>query len=197
MRSKSSRRDHTESSLYEAWSKGKPADLVRSARTDSTVLSVRMRRSTLRLLTEAARDRGKGPATLARELIEQGLASVSGGDLTLAARVLERLLEASTGKPTVREKTGESYLAAWRSFCSPFNEFRSHIHEQPLLTRAPEILGYLEGSVQSPGPEPITQDSWFSLFAPVSEEYGSGWWRNASLGSSTKPAAKQFSDERG
>jgi predicted DNA-binding protein len=47
---------------------------VERRRTESVVLSVRLPRHVFRELILAARREGKGPATLARELIEEGLA---------------------------------------------------------------------------------------------------------------------------
>jgi predicted DNA-binding protein len=62
------------------------------AKSLASVLSVRMSRDLLKELTEAARSVGKGPATLARELIEQGLVEDFAASPALIGRVLSRLL---------------------------------------------------------------------------------------------------------
>jgi hypothetical protein len=80
--------------LKEAWQKGQPVELDRSgAETSSSVLSVRMPRSLLKELSTAARRIGKGPATLARELIEQGLALEHPASNEVLGRVLGRVIQ--------------------------------------------------------------------------------------------------------
>jgi predicted DNA-binding protein len=80
--------------LKEAWQKGQPVELDRSgAETSSSVLSVRMPRSLLKELSTAARRIGKGPATLARELIEQGLALDHPASNEVLGRVLGRVIQ--------------------------------------------------------------------------------------------------------
>ena len=74
------------------WETAAPVEVTRPGRAMTSVLSVRMSRDLLRELTVAARREGTGPATLARELIEQGLAADPEASTALAARVLERLL---------------------------------------------------------------------------------------------------------
>jgi hypothetical protein len=80
--------------LKEAWQRGQPVELDRSgAETSSSVLSVRMPRSLLKELSTAARQIGKGPATLARELIEQGLALGHPTSNEVLGRVLGRVIQ--------------------------------------------------------------------------------------------------------
>ena len=80
--------------LKEAWQRGQPVELDRSgAETSSSVLSVRMPRSLLKELSAAARRIGKGPATLARELIEQGLALDHPASNEVLGRVLGRVIQ--------------------------------------------------------------------------------------------------------
>jgi hypothetical protein len=85
--------------LKEAWQRGQPVELDRSGpETSSSVLSVRMPRSLLKELSTAARRIGKGPATLARELIEQGLALDHPASNEVLGRVLGRVIQQIPGE---------------------------------------------------------------------------------------------------
>jgi hypothetical protein len=84
------------------WEEATPVRVARRRGDLTTVLSVRLPRDILRALTLAARREGKGPGTLARELIERGLAEGGSASPARIARVLARLLTA----PPVSEPTG-------------------------------------------------------------------------------------------
>jgi len=75
------------------WRKSRPTKVDRPAERMTTVLSVRMPREVIRALTIVAREQDKGPSTLARELIEKGLALESGAPSSLAFQVFGRILE--------------------------------------------------------------------------------------------------------
>ncbi len=79
------------------WEKGEPTKLDRPSRAMTSLLSVRLPRDVLRQLTLAARQQGKGPATLARELIEQGLTLEETELRPIFLRVLARFLEKMEG----------------------------------------------------------------------------------------------------
>ena len=65
----------------------------RASNAMTSILSIRLPREVFRALSIAARRRGKGPTTLARELIEQGLAEDRSESPVLALRVLTRFFE--------------------------------------------------------------------------------------------------------
>ncbi len=71
----------------------KRVELQRPAGPMTTILSVRMPREVFHALSVVARQQEKGPATLAREFIERGLAQEPIESPTLAMRLLGRLLE--------------------------------------------------------------------------------------------------------
>lgn len=76
------------------WEEAQPVEVERR-RTESSVLSVRLGRLVFRELVLRARREGKGPATLARELIEEGLARKEGASVSLVAELLVRRLSES------------------------------------------------------------------------------------------------------
>ena len=58
----------------ELWSRGEEIAISRGkGKGKSTVFSMKMDRELLKVLVEQARDKGIGPSTFARELIEEGL----------------------------------------------------------------------------------------------------------------------------
>lgn len=77
------------------WEEATPVRVARRRGELSAVLSVRLPRQVLRDLTLAARSQGKGPGTLARDLIEQGLTMQARPSRALIAAVLTRLLEST------------------------------------------------------------------------------------------------------
>jgi plasmid stability protein len=77
------------------WDEAAPVQVTRRRGELTTVLSVRLPRQILRELTLVARRHGKGPGTLARELIEQGLAAEGSASPVRIASVLVRLLESA------------------------------------------------------------------------------------------------------
>lgn len=91
-----SRRDVSRRQAQQMWEEATPVRVTRRRGELSAVLSVRLPRQVLRDLTLAARSQGKGPGTLGRELIEQGLATQARPSRALIAAVLTRLLESTT-----------------------------------------------------------------------------------------------------
>src|ERR1700674_4689966 len=86
----------------------------------TTVLSVRMRRDVVKELAKAARAAAKPPATLARELIELGLALDHPASAALLGRVLVRLIEqtgASSAAPQIDSVVATSLVSqgSWLS----------------------------------------------------------------------------------
>jgi plasmid stability protein len=77
------------------WDEAAPVQVTRRRGELTTVISVRLPRQILRELTLAARRHGRGPGTLARELIEQGLAAEGGASPFRIASVLAHLLESA------------------------------------------------------------------------------------------------------
>jgi hypothetical protein len=75
------------------WDEATPAEVERRPRAMTSVLSIRMPRELFAELEIAARSQGKGPTTLARELIEQGLAAGPSASVPLLARVASRLAD--------------------------------------------------------------------------------------------------------
>jgi len=108
--------------LKEAWQQGQPVEMDRSgADTSSSVLSVRMPRTLLKELSTEARRIGKAPATLARELIEQGLALDHPTSSAVLSRVLGRLIqqlpEEATGGTWIPIYSGPALsIASWLSY---------------------------------------------------------------------------------
>ena len=75
------------------WQEAAPVEVDRRPRPMNTVVSIRMPRELLRELEITARSQGKGPTTLARELIEQGLAVGPSASVPLLAKVASRLAD--------------------------------------------------------------------------------------------------------
>lgn len=75
------------------WRGAKRVRVGRPTRAMTSLLSVRMPREVFRALSTTARRQGKGPTTLARELIEHGLVQEPAASAALVFRVLARLLE--------------------------------------------------------------------------------------------------------
>ncbi len=84
--------DLTKEEAMRLWKQGRPVEVERR-RAESSVLSVRLPRHVFDELVAEAQRQGKGPATLARELIEEGLAQRDGVSPALLARVLAQRLE--------------------------------------------------------------------------------------------------------
>lgn len=76
----------------ELWRSAKRVEVERPTRAMTSILSVRMPREVFRTLSMVARRQGKGPATLARELIEEGLIREPEASRTLALSVVARVL---------------------------------------------------------------------------------------------------------
>ncbi len=79
----------TKEEALRLWEQARPVEVERRRR-ESSVLSVRLPSHVFDELVREARWQGKGPATLARELIEEGLAQREQASLPL---LLERLAE--------------------------------------------------------------------------------------------------------
>ncbi|OFW79127.1 MAG: hypothetical protein A2Z48_04725 [Actinobacteria bacterium RBG_19FT_COMBO_70_19] len=75
------------------WGEATPVEVERRPGGLNTVLSIRMTSDLLGELELAARGQGKGPTTLARELIEQGLAAGPSASVPLLAKVASRLAD--------------------------------------------------------------------------------------------------------
>ncbi len=174
----------------ELWRKGEPAKVERSLRSDSTVLSVRMPRETLRYLTVFAREQGKGPGTLARELIEQGLSLESAPSSNITARVLGRLLEVQEERRPWATQGG-GLITGLLSSSSPAglvirrSAGPGSTDELLLWPRASFTIRQTTRSHCSDAP------CVFSLLSP-SDRPSSGWWRYASLATLTSPAGEDL-----
>ncbi len=100
------------------WEEATPVQVERRPRAMDTVLSIRMPRELLRELEIAARSQGKGPTTLARELIEQGLALGPSASVPLLAKVASRLAEEAArmvrGRPSPGRAAKKPSTAARR-----------------------------------------------------------------------------------
>jgi predicted DNA-binding protein len=80
----------TKEEALRLWEEARPVEVERR-RAESSVLSVRLSHHVFDELVEEARRQGKGPATLARELIEEGLARKEGTSPALILETLARL----------------------------------------------------------------------------------------------------------
>ena len=96
------RRDVGRRRAQQMWEEATPVRVARRRGELSAVLSVRLPRQVLRDLTLMARSHGKGPGTLARELIEQGLAMQGQPSPALIAAVLARFFESTTATQQMR-----------------------------------------------------------------------------------------------
>jgi hypothetical protein len=90
------------------WEEATPVQVDRRPRAMDTVLSIRMPRELLRELEIAARSQGKGPTTLARELIEQGLALGPSASVPLLAKLASRLAEETARMAGGPHPTGQA-----------------------------------------------------------------------------------------
>lgn len=90
------------------WREATPVEVERRPRAMSSVLSIRIPRELLRELESAARSQGKGPTTLARELIEQGLAAGPTASVPLLAKVASRLADETAGMARGSSATGRA-----------------------------------------------------------------------------------------
>ena len=90
------------------WEEATPVEVERRLGRMNTVLSIRMTNELLGELEIAARSRGKGPTTLARELIEQGLALGPSASVPLLAKVASRLAEETARMARGRSGKGRS-----------------------------------------------------------------------------------------
>ncbi len=87
-------RDISHEEAQRMWEQGTPVEVERPPRgAMNTVLSIRMTNELLRELEITARSQGKGPTTLARELIEQGLALGPSPSVPILAKVAARLAD--------------------------------------------------------------------------------------------------------
>ncbi len=92
----------TKEETRQLWDTAQPVEVERRRR-ESSVLSVRLPFHVFDDLVREAYLRGKGPATLARELIEEGLARGEDAPLVLLAlRLAQRLQEPVREAPLVR-----------------------------------------------------------------------------------------------
>jgi predicted DNA-binding protein len=98
-------REEEEMSKEEAlrlWEEARPVEVERR-RAESSVLSVRLPHHVFDELVEEARRQGKGPATLARELIEEGLARREDtSPVLLLESLARRFRNLERGQPRVR-----------------------------------------------------------------------------------------------
>ena len=90
------------------WEEATPVEVERRPGGMNTVLSIRMKDELLGELEIAARSQGKGPTTLARELIEQGLALGPSASVPLLAKVASRLAEETAGMARGRRSAGRA-----------------------------------------------------------------------------------------
>ena len=90
------------------WREATPVEVERRPGAMDTVLSIRMTNDLLRELEIAARSQGKGPTTLARELIEQGLAAGPSASVPLLAKVASRLANETAQLARGRRATGRT-----------------------------------------------------------------------------------------
>ena len=92
----------TEEEALRLWKEAQPVKVERR-RSGSSVLSVRLSDPVFDELVLEAQRQGKGPATLARELIEEGLARKEAAPLALLfERLAQRLWELEWKAPFVR-----------------------------------------------------------------------------------------------
>lgn len=92
----------TKEEALRLWKEARPVKVERR-RSGSSVLSVRLPDRVFDELVLEARRQGKGPATLARELIEEGLARREEAPLPLFfERLAQRLRELQRQAPSVR-----------------------------------------------------------------------------------------------
>lgn len=90
------------------WEEATPVEVERRPGGMNTVLSIRMTNELLGELEIAARSGGKGPTTLARELIEQGLALGPSASVPLLAKVASRLAEETARMARGRRSAGRA-----------------------------------------------------------------------------------------
>ena len=90
------------------WEEATPVEVERRRGGMNTVLSIRMTKGLLGELEIAARSQGKGPTTLGRELIEQGLALGPSASVPLLAKVASRLAEETAGMARGRRSAGRA-----------------------------------------------------------------------------------------
>lgn len=94
--------DLTKEEVLRLWKRSRPVEVERR-RAESSVLSVRLPHHLFDELVAEAQRQGKGPATLARELIEEGLARKEEASLALLFhRLAQRLEDLFVGAPSVR-----------------------------------------------------------------------------------------------
>ncbi len=92
----------TKEEALRLWKEARPVEVERR-RSGSSVLSVRLPDHVFDELVLEAQRQGKGPATLARELIEEGLTGTGATSLALLfERLAERLRELQREVPSVR-----------------------------------------------------------------------------------------------
>ena len=106
MRKRAARRvtedEMTKEEALRLWEEARPVKVERR-RSGSSVLSVRLPDHVFDELVLEAQRQGKGPATLARELIEEGLARQEAAPLALLfERLAQRLREQQWREPSVR-----------------------------------------------------------------------------------------------
>ncbi len=126
-------KDFTPEQGDQIWREAEPVEVERPTRAMTSILSVRLPREVFRELTLTARRLGEGPATLARELIERGLAVQAESSSVILARVLLQLFERMPElqhrlTETVTWKVGQS---AWLT-----GELRSGNFGGPAIERA-------------------------------------------------------------
>lgn len=90
---RTSRREIGPEDMNELFRGAKRVDVERPVHAMTSILSVRMSRELFRALSIAAKERSRGPATFARELIEQGLVLEGNAPLTIFWRLLGRISE--------------------------------------------------------------------------------------------------------
>lgn len=109
------------------WRQARPVQVERQ-RAESSVLSVRLPHHVFDELVAEAQRQGKGPATLARELIEEGLARKEEASPALLFRRVAQLLEDRavraalvrfiqvSGGGVVQPRAGSLWPSSWATF---------------------------------------------------------------------------------
>lgn len=196
MPSKKPSQDRADRIIERTWAEAQQTQMVKPTRTDSTILSVRMPRSTLQLLTQKAREQGKGPATLARELIEQGMALSSADEIGLAVRVLERLMAGTRAVDTTLAGRHREDFFTLRSYCSAVNDFRYHQVLDPFVAGTARQMSI---GITMPFSSAIANvhRTHFTLSRvhPVGKQRRTMLWEHVSNASDTQPTARYLSDD--
>ncbi len=186
-----SRSSRLRRTAQELWTKAEPAQVQRPLRSMGSVLSVRMSRDTLQSLTQAARRQGKGPATFARELIEQGLALESNEFSGVFARVLERLLELRRRDLYASGELSDRWLMDWRSNCTATGKLLSESFGGPEFPAQRTISWWGRAQSSRRTTEETTVFRFTLSSPPVTDPEALHWWRRTTASSSTRPTGER------